>query len=286
MYAGAEDRLQLKSDLLEAAGACTGFDLVYQPIVGLDDGEVIGLEALLRWNHPTRGPIGPAEFVPIAEETGAIVPLGRYVLREACRQGAGWRRRSGRDLFVSVNVSTRQLRGEALIEGVGEALAEAELPAAGLVLEITETKLMRDVDQAVAVLRAVRKLGVRLAIDDFGSGYSSLSQLERLPVDALKIDREFTAPRDDGAGTENANLLGAVVEIGHSLGLSTIAEGIETPAQLQRLRNLNYRYGQGYLFSKPVPAASVEGLLAAPLEIGAAARAPAPAAAGTAARVR
>jgi diguanylate cyclase (GGDEF)-like protein/PAS domain S-box-containing protein len=265
MYIGVEKRLQLRSDLIEAAVDCDEFDLAYQPIVDLDSHEVVGLEALLRWDHPVRGRIAPNDFIPIAEETGAIVSIGRRVLRRACVDTQAWRRRSGRDLFIGVNVSTRQLRGDALVDHVVEALRESGLPAERLVLEITETQLMRDVDRAVAVLCAIRDLGAQLAIDDFGTGYSSLSQLERLPVQALKIDREFTAGRGDGV--DHAHLLGAVVEIGDSLGLSTVAEGIETPGQLRRLRGHGYRYGQGYLFSKPVAAAEVERLLMAPLEI-------------------
>ncbi len=240
MWIGAESRLGLKSDLLEAAVDCSQFKLVYQPIVLLEDGEVAGLEALVRWNHPTRGEIAPADFIPLAEETGSIVAIGRHVLRRAALDASEWRRHSGRDLFISVNVSTRQLRGLALVDFVAEALRESGLPAHKLALEITETQLMRDVEEAVATLGAIRALGVRLAIDDFGTGYSSLSQLERLPVDALKIDREFT-----------------------------VAEGIETRAQLDRLRRTGYRYGQGYLFSRPVPAAAVEALLVAPLRVDA-----------------
>jgi diguanylate cyclase (GGDEF)-like protein/PAS domain S-box-containing protein len=260
MYVCAEQRLQLKSDLLEAATDLGQFKVVYQPIVELDGGAVIGLEALLRWNHPVRGEIAPCDFIPIAEEIGAIVPIGRHVLRRACLDARGWRDRSGRDLKVSVNISARQLRGDALVGHVGEALRESGLPADKLVLEITETQLMRDVDQAIVILHAIRDLGVRLAIDDFGTGYSSLSQLERLPVDALKIDRAFTASGEDGA--EHEHVLSAVAEIGESLGLNTVAEGIETPAQLRRLRGLNYKYGQGYLFSRPVPADAVEQLVA------------------------
>jgi diguanylate cyclase (GGDEF)-like protein/PAS domain S-box-containing protein len=268
MYVCAEDRLQLKSDLLEAAaGDGSQFELHYQPIVTLADGTVAGLEALLRWNHPSRGRIAPNDFIPLAEETGAIVAIGRQVLRQACRDAVGWRRRTGRDLFVSVNVSTRQLRGDSLVGHVHEALRESGMPPGKLALEITETQLMRDIDHAVAILCAVRDLGVRLAIDDFGSGYSSLSQLERLPVHALKIDREFTASRPDGS--EHRQLLGAVVEIGDSLGLTTCAEGIETQCQLERLRAQGYLYGQGYLFSRPVAAEAVPGLLAAPLRAGA-----------------
>jgi diguanylate cyclase (GGDEF)-like protein/PAS domain S-box-containing protein len=263
MYEGAEGRLQLKSDLLEAAVGCSQFELAYHPIVDLSDQRIVGMEALLRWNHPTRGRVNPVEFIPIAEETGAIVAIGRHVLRQACLDAQGWRERTGRDLFVGVNVSTRQLRGDALIGHVAESLRESGLPGERLVLEVTETKLMRDVDQAVAILGAVRELGVRIAIDDFGTGYSSLSQLERLPVDALKIDREFTATGD----SQHAQLLSAVVEIGSSLGLATVAEGIETPAQLHRLRAHGYLFGQGFLFSKPVPADEVESLLATPFEI-------------------
>jgi diguanylate cyclase (GGDEF)-like protein/PAS domain S-box-containing protein len=265
MDSGAEGRLQLKSDLLAAAVDCGQFELAYHPIVALADQSAVGLEALLRWNHPVRGRINPVEFIPIAEETGAIVPIGRHVLRQACLDAQGWRERTGRDLFISVNVSTRQLRGDALIGHVAEALRESGLDPGHLVLEITETKLMRDVEQAVAILGAIRDLGVLLAIDDFGTGYSSLSQLERLPVDALKIDREFTASSD--GGPDHSQLLSAVVEIGSSLGLATVAEGIETPAQLQRLRGHGYVYGQGYLFSKPVAAAEVEPLLATPFMV-------------------
>ncbi|HEX4753166.1 MAG TPA: EAL domain-containing protein [Solirubrobacterales bacterium] len=260
MFIGAEQRLQLKSDLLEAATDLDQFEVVYQPIVELDDGEVAALEALLRWNHPVRGTIAPYEFIPIAEETGTIVAIGRHALRRACLDARGWRDRSGRDLKVTVNVSTRQLRGEALIDHVSEALRESGLPADRLVLEITETQLMRDVEQAIVILRAIRDLGVRLAIDDFGTGYSSLSQLDRLPVDALKVDRELTTSQDDGAA--HTHVLSAVAEIGDSLGLNTVAEGIETPAQLLRLQGLNYKYGQGYLFSRPVPAGDVEKLIA------------------------
>jgi diguanylate cyclase (GGDEF)-like protein/PAS domain S-box-containing protein len=264
MYRGAEERLRLKSDLLDAAGdGGEQFAIFFQPVVELETAEIIGLEALLRWNHPTRGTINPANFIPIAEETGAIVPIGRQVLLGACAEAQSWPvPASGNPLSVSVNVSARQLRGDALVGHVREALDTTGIFPWRLVLEITETELMRDVGQAVATLNAVRVLGVRVAIDDFGTGYSSLSQLRKLPADVLKVDREFTGGGEDGA--EHASLLNAVVEIGDSLGLRTIAEGIETPAQLRQLRALNYRYGQGFLFSRPVPAAAVPALLARP----------------------
>jgi diguanylate cyclase (GGDEF)-like protein/PAS domain S-box-containing protein len=266
MYVGAEERLQLKSDLLDAATGDLGqFVLYYQPVVHLVREEVVGLEALLRWNHPTRGMLSPAEFIPIAEETGAIVAIGRHILREACEEAERWPQApNGPPLTLSVNVSTRQLRGDMLIGHVREALLASALMPRRLVLEITETQLMRDVESAVATLEAVRALGVRIAIDDFGTGYSSLSQLQKLPADILKVDREFTGSGEDGSA-EHAGLLDAVMDIGDSLGMATVAEGIETPDQMRQLRALKYRYAQGYLFSRPVPADYVPTLLTAPL---------------------
>ena len=268
MHLGAEQRLGLKSDLLDAvAGGCEQFTLFFQPVVQLQTGAVAGLEALLRWIHPTRGMIDPSEFIPIAEETGAIVPLGQWVLRQACAEARGWQPQPDRPpLTISVNVSARQLRGNGLVEHVREALDASGIFPRRLVLEITETQVMRDVDTAVATLRAVKELGVRIAIDDFGTGYSSLSQLQKLPADVLKVDREFTRSGADG-DPEHAGLLTAVMEIGHSLGLRTVAEGIETPSQLRQLCALNYRYGQGYLFSRPVPAERVPAILTTPADV-------------------
>jgi EAL domain-containing protein (putative c-di-GMP-specific phosphodiesterase class I) len=266
MYDGAEERLRLRADLLDAAGAGgEQFALFFQPVVDLVSGEISGLEALLRWRHPTKGMVSPAEFIPIAEETGAIVSIGRRVLRQACAEAQRWPTApDGRPLNVSANVSAHQLRGEALVEHVREALAESGLLPYRLILEVTESQLMRDVDQAVATLEAVKGLGVRVAIDDFGTGYSSLSQLQRLPADVLKVDREFTGGGEEAAA-EGAGLLNAVREIGRSLGLRTVVEGIETPAQLRQLRALDYRFGQGFLFSRPVPAAAVPDLLTTPM---------------------
>jgi diguanylate cyclase (GGDEF)-like protein/PAS domain S-box-containing protein len=252
-------RLQLKADLSTAVEAGDQLKLDYQPVVSLEDGAILGFEALLRWDHPSRGLIGPAEFVPLAEESGAIVEIGRWALRHACCEASRWVAESGRDLFLSVNVSARQLQDESLVDDVEAALATSRLSPRRLVLEITESELMRNVDQAAAVLQAVRELGVRVAVDDFGTGYSSLSQLERLPVDVLKVDRDFIGCD----GEDRARLLNAVIEIGDSLQLYTIAEGIETTEQLQELRDLDYALGQGYLFSRPVPGEAVGQLLAA-----------------------
>jgi diguanylate cyclase (GGDEF)-like protein/PAS domain S-box-containing protein len=255
-----QDRLQLKADLLHALAAGDELELHYQPVVTLDDGTIVGLEALLRWNHPTRGQIQPEEFIPLAEETGAIVQIGRWVLHEACRQLRAWSDASGSELTIAVNVSARQLDGASLIDDVEDALRAARLSPERLVLEITETELMRHIDAAVATLGTLRDRGVRIAVDDFGTGYCSLSQLERLPVDIIKLDRTFVSATEHPA--EGSGLLRAVMDIGRSLHLRTVAEGIETTEQLDELRSLACPLGQGFLFSRPLPSADVSTLLA------------------------
>jgi diguanylate cyclase (GGDEF)-like protein/PAS domain S-box-containing protein len=253
--------LQLKTDL-QFALSRGEFALMYQPVVDLETTEVRGVEALLRWHHPRRGLVGPTEFVPLAEDTGLIVPIGRWVLEQACLQARVWREaRDGKGLEMSVNLSGRQIDDPGLVGDVRRALDESGLDAALLTLEITESVLMRDAEPAIDVLRRLREIGVRLAIDDFGTGYSSLSYLRRLPVDILKIDRSFVAVID--AGPDEAALVRSIVSLGRSLRLETIAEGIEQPGQLAELRSFGTLLGQGYLFAKPLEADDVTSLVLA-----------------------
>ena len=218
-----------------------------------------GVEALLRWQHPERGTVMPDAFIPILEDTGMIFDAGRWVLREACAQGAKWHR-AGRPITVSVNVSMRQLESDALLEDVRSALALSGLDPSALVLEVTETALMKDVDATADRLARLKQLGVRIAIDDFGTGYSSLAYLRRFPVDILKIDRSFIAGIGETAGA--LAMVHALVELGRALGLETLAEGIEDAEQLKRLRAEGCDSGQGYLFARPTDVAGIEVLLA------------------------
>ena len=254
-------RLQLRTDL-QLALERDEFALVYQPVVDLETNAVLGVEALLRWQHPRRGMIGPTEFIPIAEETGLIVPIGRWVLERACLQARDWREaRDGRGLDLSVNLSGRQIEDPDLVDDVRRALEKADLEPRRLTLELTESILMHDTERTIETLGRLRGLGVRLAIDDFGTGYSSLSYLRRLPVDALKIDRSFVAVVD--AGADETALVRSIVSLAQSLRLETIAEGIEQPGQLAELRSIGTRLGQGYLFAQPLDAAAISELVRA-----------------------
>jgi diguanylate cyclase (GGDEF)-like protein/PAS domain S-box-containing protein len=237
------------------------FRVHYQPLVRFDSSEAIGFEALVRWERPERGLVPPLEFLPLAEETGLIVPIGEWVLREACTEAARWVAESpnATPLSVAVNLSARQLADPDLIETVEDALTSAGLDPSLLVLEITETVLMEDREHAITVLRALTDRGVHIGIDDFGTGQSSLGYLKTLPVHALKIDRSFV----DGLGTEpeDSAIVAAVVRLGHALGLTVTAEGIETPVQLAELQAMGCDLGQGFYFARPQPSEVVRALV-------------------------
>jgi len=249
----AVQKLALHTDLQRALDRGE-FLLYYQPLVRLDSGACAGMEALLRWQHPQRGLLPPDEFINAAEETGLILPIGRWVLSEACRQAAAWhsRRVNGEPFRTCVNLSTLQFEEPNLVDQVGELLHETGVSPAALELEITETVVIRNPDAAIATLHALRKLGVRVAIDDFGTGYSSLSYLQRLPVDTLKIDRSFVMDLRDRGTT--AAILQSAATMAHALHLDVTAEGIETEEQLLAATKLGCDYGQGYLLSVPLPA--------------------------------
>lgn len=251
----------LKADVAGAAGRGE-LVLDYQPIIDLATGGFAGLEALVRWQHPTRGLLPPSSFIGLAEETGAIVDIGTWVLDTAARQVQSWQRRYGRpDLGLAVNVSVRQLDDPAYAGQVGTLLGDAGLDPGRLIVEVTESVLADPAGGAAESLATLRRLGVRVALDDFGTGYSSIGYLQRLPVDILKIDRSFVSGEHaDSSGV----LLEAIVALAQRLGLEIIPEGIEAPGQLVRLRDLGCRTGQGFLLSRPVPAAAIEELLAAP----------------------
>ena len=238
------------------------FRILYQPIVSLDTGTMTGVEALVRWEHPDHGLITPAEFVPIAEDNGLIVPLGSWVLGQAMEQAASWHREhpTRRDLHVTVNLSGRQLQDPGLAFSVANALDALEMDPAALTLEITESVLMHDRDISLARLLDLKFLGVRLAIDDFGTGYSSLAYLQRFPLDVLKIDKAFV----DGVahGPEESALAAAIIRLGHTLHLRTVAEGVECPSQVAHLRRLGCAEAQGFLFARPLPADEIADCLA------------------------
>jgi diguanylate cyclase (GGDEF)-like protein/PAS domain S-box-containing protein len=253
-------QLELENELRRALGQGQIY-LEYQPIYDLREPRLVGFEALVRWNHPERGVLEPAMFIPIAEETGLIVPLGNWVLNEACRQMAVWNltHNNGTVLNMSVNVSSLQLTHPDFVSQVGQALQIAGLPASALTLEVTESVLMEGIENAVTTLNRIREMGVTLSIDDFGTGYSSLSYLATLPIDALKVDRSFIEKMaKDGNGSE---IVKAIFKLGQALSKQVFAEGIETVAQLALLRELGCEYGQGYLLSRPIDAERAGGVL-------------------------
>jgi EAL domain-containing protein (putative c-di-GMP-specific phosphodiesterase class I) len=257
MQAILVQRLALERDLRLAIERGE-LSLQYQPIVDLNTEHTVKVEALLRWLHPQRGFVPPTEFIPLAEETGQIRTLGRWVLREACRQARVWQQ-AGSPIVVAVNLTAHEFQQPTLADEVLSALAEAGLAAEYLVLEITESVAMYDAATTVATLTTLRAHGIHVAIDDFGTGYSSLTYLKRLPVNTLKIDRGFI----DGLGTdaENTAIVEAIITLAHTLGLRVIAEGVETHDQAAKLRAMGCEFAQGYYFSRPQPAASTMSAL-------------------------
>jgi len=261
MHTSAVAKLEFKSDL-DAALDRDELALVYQPIVALGSERIVAVEALLRWQHPIRGSIPPAEFVPLAEQTGAIVPIGRWVLGEACRQVRRFdHARVGQPpLEVNVNVASCQLDDPRFVASVAAALADAQLPAERLSLELTEGVLVRE--DTIATLEALKRLGVRIAIDDFGTGFSSLSYLRRFPIDVIKIDRSFTAGiREGKAGRD---VIAGILKLADSLGVTTLAEGIEVGEELDALREMRCSLGQGFMFDKPLSCDELSRRLSAP----------------------
>jgi diguanylate cyclase (GGDEF)-like protein len=267
------ERLALEQDLRSALVEHQ-LHLHFQPILGLEAGDVVGFEALVRWTHPSRGLVPPITFIPIAEDTGMINEIGLFVLDHACAHLTAWRSTlaGATDLSVAVNVSARQLRDRAFVTAVEDILSRHRLPGNALCLELTESLLMDDPDAAAAMLREVRALGVRLSIDDFGTGYSSLSYLKRFPVNQVKIDRSFVEGLDDPDSSEES-LVAAIIAMADALGMTTIAEGVETAAQSARLRQLGCARVQGYLYSRPLPPNQVPAMLS---RLGLGAPSPAP----------
>ncbi len=260
MHVRAVTRMQLETDLriaLEREQLC----VFYQPIIELDRMKLFGFEALVRWNHPQRGLIPPNEFIPVCEDTGLIVPLTLWVLRQSCRDLMEWQRKSpdNKNLVVSVNLSGKHFGHKDLVEQVKGVIDETGINPACLKLELTESAVMENAERVISMLKELRALGLKLSIDDFGTGYSSLSYLHRFPIDTLKVDRSFVSTMEDGS--ENGEIVRTVIALAKTLRLDVVAEGIETIHQLHQLRVLGCEYGQGYLFSRPVPLEEAERLL-------------------------
>jgi diguanylate cyclase (GGDEF)-like protein len=257
MQDAVQSRMELEMDLRDAFEK-EEFFVVYQPTFDLRNMVPTGMEALLRWRHPRRGVVQPDDFVPLLEETGLIVDVGRWVLGEACRQGAEWRA-AGRTIGIAVNVSARQLDRDELVTEISEVLNDTGLEPEALTIEITETTIMANAEETAGRLACIKELGVRVAIDDFGTGYSSLAYLQRFPVDALKIDRSFISKmRDD---LEGETLIKTLVQLGKSLSIETLAEGIEQANELSLLRAESCDTGQGFLFARPLDTAECESFL-------------------------
>jgi EAL domain-containing protein (putative c-di-GMP-specific phosphodiesterase class I) len=259
MNASALRRLALENDLRRALGRAE-FAVHYQPKVGAETGQLTGMEALLRWQHPELGLVPPMEFIPLAEDTGLIVPLGEWVLRAACAQSKRWHDMGLASLRVAVNLSARQFEQPDLLEMIARVLGETGLDPRCLELELTESSVMKNAEASTRLLGEMKRMGIQVSIDDFGTGYSSLSYLNRFPLDKLKIDKSFVGGML--INQSDAAIVRAVITLAHSLKLKVIAEGVETKEQLAFLRLLKCDEMQGYLFSRPLPAGAFEQLLA------------------------
>jgi diguanylate cyclase (GGDEF)-like protein len=257
MQTAVQTRMELEMDL-RVALENDEFFLVYQPTFNLQDMSATGMEALIRWNSPTRDIVQPDNFIPLLEETGLIIEIGKWVLREACLQGVSWRE-AGYPIGIAVNVSARQLDTDEFVEDVARTLAQTGLEPGSLTIEVTETALMRDAEQTAKRLAAIKVLGVRIAIDDFGTGYSSMAHLQHFPVDALKIDRSFIAQM--AHNQEGETILQTLVQLGNALSIETLAEGIEQAHELTLLQGEQCDSGQGFLFARPLDAADTEAFL-------------------------
>jgi EAL domain-containing protein (putative c-di-GMP-specific phosphodiesterase class I) len=270
------ERLALEAALRRALER-DQFSLNYQPKVDVASGQITGVEALLRWTHPDLGTVSPTQFIPLAEEIGIIVPIGRWVLRQACAQNMAWQRCGLRPVSMAVNLSPRQFADKQLLQDIDEALAASGMSATLLQLEVTESMVMRNVSRAIKVLDAIQSRGIRLAIDDFGTGYSSMSLMKQFPIDTIKIDRSFV--RDLPDDSEDQAIAQAIIRMGKALGMTIVAEGVETAEQHAFLRHHGCDEMQGYLFSKPLPANKMAELLHSTPTLASPPLQPAPAAA-------
>jgi len=261
MHASIINRLQLEADLRNAVEHHRNFVLHYQPILDLRDHRLKGFEALVRWEHPSRGVIYPLEFIPLAEETGMIVPLSEWILRESCRQLRLWQVKFGESLplTMSVNISSRVLLHKDFLDQVTKILDAESVPPSSLALEVTESVLLEHTSTALETMTSLQSMGIHIHLDDFGTGYSSLSYLHNFPVNALKIDRTFIAKM---TSLENQEIVRTIVALAQNLNLDVIAEGVELDQQLSAVRDMSCQYGQGFLFSKPIPAGAMEAWIA------------------------
>jgi EAL domain-containing protein (putative c-di-GMP-specific phosphodiesterase class I) len=258
MNAEALKRITLENNLRRALER-EEFEVFYQPKVNVKNGQIGGMEALVRWRHPELGLVSPSEFIPLAEDTGLIEQLGEWILRTACIQCNEWQKNGAKPFYISVNLSPRQFQQPNLLKVITDIIQKTGVDSDCLVLELTESSIMKNAESAIETLSELKKMGIKIAIDDFGTGYSSLGYLKRLPIDILKIDRSFVC--DVTTDADDAALVMAIITLAHNLGLKVIAEGVETEEQLRFLRLLRCDDWQGYLSSEPMPAANMSRFL-------------------------